>query len=473
MSAGVQIEPEVEAQPLGAAVALAPSALRPAPPLARPLPTRELTGRLALGAIVLCGIAIAVGAGATRFMMLSGIGPPLPDWIAGPFADVGWRIDGPLLCVLLGTMIAAYLVLLRAGEAISPRAGLGAIAGLHATYLLAPPLLSSDVFNYIDAGRLDAVYGLNPYLATPVARVADVAFPFTGAPWAHSASVYGPGFEALASALTPLGAAGELWTLKAIAALASLGCVALIWACAQRLGRPPLQAAIFYGLNPIVLVLGVGGAHNDLLTGLFVLLALSLVLAGRARLAAGALAGAVAIKLTALLLAPFLLVGAGARSRQAAATGAAALALVAAGAFALFGTAPLHTVATLGAGGAKHVGELRSVPGFLAGYLGIGPVGSLARALLGIACLAVVAALALLAWRGRLSWLTAACWAVLALLVCSTRLEPWYTVWLVPLAALSDDRRVRRACQALVVAVALIGFVRYALRLGINYPHGG
>jgi uncharacterized membrane protein len=473
MSAGVQIEPELEAQSIGAAVALAPGALRPAPPLARELPVRELAGRLALGAVVLCGLAIAVGAGGTRFMLLSGIGAPLPDWVVGPFADVGWRLDGPLLCVLLATMIAAYLVLMRVHETISARAGLGAIASMHAAFLLAPPLLSSDVFNYIDAGRLDAIYGLNPYLATPMARAADVAFPFTGAPWTHSASVYGPGFEALASALAPLGPAGELWALKAIAALASLGCVALLWACARRLGRPPLQAAMFYGLNPLVLVLAVGGAHNDLLMGLFVLLALWLVLAARARLALVALAGAVAVKLTALLLAPFLLTAAGARSRQAAAAGAAALALIAAGAFTLFGAAPLHSVATLGAGGAHHVGELRSVPGFLAGYLGIGPIGSLVRVLLGIVCLAAVAALALLAARGRIPWLTAACWAIVALLVCSTRLEPWYTLWLIPLAALSDDRRVRTASHALVVAVALIGLVRYALRLGITYPHGG
>jgi uncharacterized membrane protein len=473
MSAGVQSEPELEAQSFGAAVALPPSALRPAPPLARPLSSRELVGRLALGAVVLCGLAIAAGAGRTRFMLLSGIGAPLPHWIVGPLAGAGWRLDGPLLCVLLGTMIAAYLVLLRCDEAIAPRLGLGAIAGLHACFLVAPPLLSSDVFNYIDAELLDAVYGLNPYLATPVARAADVAFPFTGAPWTHSASVYGPGFEALASGLAPLGAAGELWALKAIAALASLGCVALVWACARRLGRRPLHAALFYGLNPLVLVLGVGGAHNDLLMGLLVLLAVWLVLARRARLAAGALAGAVAIKLTALLLAPFLLAGAGKRRRQAATTGIAALALVALGAFALFGTAPLHTVATLGAGGAHHVGELRSVPGFLAGYLGIGPIGSLVRALLGGACLLAVATLALLAWRGRIPWLTAACWAVLALLLCSTRLEPWYTLWLIPLAALSDDRRVRTACHALVVTVATIGFVRYALRLGITYPHGG
>jgi hypothetical protein len=473
MSAGVQIEPEVEAQSFGAAVALAPGALRPAPPLARPLTATELAARLALGGVVLCGLAIALGAGGTRFMQLSGIGGPLPSWVLGPFAGVGWRLDGPLLCVLLGTMIAAYLVLLRFSAGISARAGLGAIAALHASFLVAPPLLSSDVFNYIDAGRLHALYGLNPYLAAPAARAADVAFPFTGAPWTHSASVYGSGFEALASLLAPLGAAGELWALKALAALASLGCVALVWACARRLQRPPLHAAMLYGLNPLVLVLGVGGAHNDLLMVLLALLAVWLIVASRARLALTALAGAVAVKLTALLLAPFLLVAAGARSRQAAAAGLAAAALVAAGTFALFGAAPLHAVATLGAGGAQHVGELRSLPGFLAGYLGIGPIGSLVRALLCAACLLAVGTLALLARRGRIPWLTAACWALLALLVCSTRLEPWYTLWLIPLAALSDDRRVRAACHALVVTVALIGLARYALRLGIGYPHGG
>jgi alpha-1,6-mannosyltransferase len=465
----VEIEPELSPQPLAAAVAIP----RLGPPRVRTLPARATLGRLALGGVVLSGLAVGLGAPRTRFLVLAGDGPPLPRWIMGPFAGVGWGLQPVLLCVLLAAMIACYLAVLRWDEAVTTRAGLSAVLALHAIFLLAPPLLSSDVFNYIDAGRLHALYGLNPYVATPLARATDVAFPFTGAPWTHSASVYGPAFVLLSSLLAPLGVAAQLWALKALAALSSLGCVALIWACARRRGRPPLHAAMFFGLNPIVLVLGVGGAHNDLLMSVLVLLALWLALADRARLAVTALVAAVAVKLTAVLVLPFLLIASGARSRHAALTSLGAFALLAAGAFALFGTAPLHSVATLGAGGARHVGELRSVPGFLAGYAGIGPIGSLARGVLGVVCLGAIAAIALLAARGRIPWLTAACWSVLVLLLSSTRLEPWYAVWLIPLAAVSADRRVRAASHWVLVGIALIGLARYALRLGIAYPHGG
>jgi hypothetical protein len=463
---------EIEA-PLPATSQLGDAVAIPLRPFAPPLAVRVNAGLVALGTLAACGVALAFAGAGTRYLVLSGHGAPLPRWIVGPLGAFGWRVSPPLLCVLLATMIAAYLVALRCADAIPTRWAIGAIAGLHTAFLLAPPLLSSDVFNYIDAGRLDALYGLNPYVAAPLARAADVAFPFTGPAWAHSASVYGPGFSLLSAQLAPLGPAAQLWALKALAALASLACTALVWACARRLGRQPREAAMFFGLNPIVLVLAVGGAHNDLLTMLLALLAVALALGDRASAAAATLAGAAAIKLTAILLLPFMLIASGPRARQAIAACTAALALVATVAFARYGSGPLAVTGTIGAGGARHIGELRSVPGFLAGYAGIGPIDALGRGLLGAICLVAIASVVVLAARGRLSWLSAACWATIALLLSSTRLEPWYAVWLIPLAALSGDRRVRAASHALMLAVAFIGLTRYALRLGIHYPHGG
>jgi alpha-1,6-mannosyltransferase len=471
MSAPIEVELSSQAQPLGAAVAVP---VRPALVRVRVrAPVRLSPGPTAIAGLVLAGAALALAAPGTRYLVLAGYGPRLPDWVTGVFGDVGWQASPIALCGLLATMIACYLAALRWSGAITPRMGIGAIVALHATFMLAPPLLSSDVFNYIDAGRLHALYGLNPYLATPLARTGDVAFPYTGIAWAHSASVYGPIFTLLSSALAPLGAAAQLWTLKALTAGASLGCVALVWACARRLGRPPLQAAMFYGLNPIVLVSAVGGAHNDLLMGLLVLLGLAFALRDRMRPAVATLVGAAAIKLTAGLVVPFVLIASGARWRHAALAGIGALAVLAVGAFVLFGTAPMDVVGTLSQGSAHHYGELRSVPGFVSAYAGLGPIGSLARALLHAAGLAAIALLALRAWRGRLPWLTAASWSVVALLLSSTRLEPWYAVWLIPLAAVSTDRRVRGASHALMLAIASIALIRFGLSLGIHYPHGG
>jgi hypothetical protein len=52
-------------------------------------------------------------------------------------------------------------------------------------------------------------------------------------------------------------------------------------------------------------------------------------------------------------------------------------------------------------------------------------------------------------WRGRLDWITAAGWATVALLLTAGFLLPWYVAWLIPLAALSADRRLQGASLAL------------------------
>ena len=78
--------------------------------------------------------------------------------------------------------------------------------------------------------------------------------------------MYGPLFTVVTFPLAKTSVPSAFWTLKAVAALASLGVVALVWRCARRLGRDPRLPALAVGLNPLVLVHVVGGAHNDALT---------------------------------------------------------------------------------------------------------------------------------------------------------------------------------------------------------------
>jgi hypothetical protein len=58
-----------------------------------------------------------------------------------------------------------------------------------------------------------------------------------------------------------------------------------------------------------------------------------------------------------------------------------------------------------------------------------------------------------MAWR-RGSAIAASGWATVALLVTLGWVLPWYILWLLPLAALADSRRLRRA--ALVLGAYLI-----------------
>jgi high-affinity K+ transport system ATPase subunit B len=61
----------------------------------------------------------------------------------------------------------------------------------------------------------------------------------------------------------------------------------------------------------------------------------------------------------------------------------------------------------------------------------------------------VVAVALILRRRGE--WLTGAGWAALALIVSLAWLVPWYVIWLLPLAALATNMRLRRAALILTV----------------------
>jgi hypothetical protein len=324
---------------------------------------------------------------------------------------------------------------------------------LNLIFLLAPPLLSSDVFNYLGSGRLEVVHGLNPYQHALAAAPSDGAYPFIG--WRHSTSAYGPLFTLTTYALAPLSVAASLWAMKAIAAAASLGCVALVWRCAERLGRDPLRAALFFGLNPVVLVFAVGGAHNDLLMMLFALSGIYLVLRGAEGAGAAAIVGSAAIKTSAAIFLPFTVLGSRRRGRAlAGALLAAGVALAAS--IAVFGIHLFSVVRVIG--DEAHQGSLHSVPRSISEILG-GAIGVSTLRPIGTAIfLIVLTCLLWRTWRGG-DWLTNAGWAVFALLITTTYLLPWYLVWLLPIAAISSSGSQR------VLALLLCAFV-----IGLRIP---
>ena len=95
--------------------------------------------------------------------------------------------------------------------------------------------------------------------------------------------------------------------LKAVAAISVLGLAAVVARLAAWRGVDPLRAAAFVALNPLVLVHVVGGAHNDGLAMLLAMLAVAALLAAREATGGAALVAAVAVKASALFLAPFAL----------------------------------------------------------------------------------------------------------------------------------------------------------------------
>lgn len=311
-----------------------------------------------------------------------------------------------------------------------------------AALALAPPLLSLDVFSYVAYGRL-SVEGLNPYEHAPQDLPGDAAADrvedFGGA-----VSVYGPLFTFLSHGLALLGVPGAVWALKGIAALSVLGLSWLAARLASRRGGSPQRAAALVGLNPLVLVHGVGGAHNDALMALGVLATVALATGGRAASAGATLVGAVAVKSAAAVIAPFAFLGSraapgererGGQLRRLLGGAAAAAAAIVAMALLAYGPAAGEALDILGSSQSRT--SHNSIPATLARALDADL--DLLRALLAGAYVAGVAGAALWTWRGG-DWVRAAAWAALGLLVASAYMTPWYVLWALPLVAIARDR---------------------------------
>ncbi|HEX3241196.1 MAG TPA: glycosyltransferase 87 family protein [Solirubrobacterales bacterium] len=293
-------------------------------------------------------------------------------------------------------------------------------------------LLSHDVYSYVDYARLGVVHDLNPYVHPPLSVPSDPAY--AEVTWTEATSAYGPLFTLASYPLAWLGVGAAVAVLKAVAALSVLGLALVVARIAAWRGIDPLRAAAFVALNPLVLVHVVGGAHNDGLTMLLAMLGVAAVLAGRELGGGVAFVAAIAVKASALVVAPFALLGA--RRRLLLLLGellaAAAIAIAASIAFGWDWTGALGL-----AGENQDRTSHLSIPITLARLTGLDPDPVRAAAL----ALYAVAVVALLArsWRGH-DWVEAAGWATLGLLLATAWLLPWYLVWLLPLAAISRSR---------------------------------
>jgi hypothetical protein len=352
-----------------------------------------------------------------------------PDWLLGPLRFAGASgadgpLAGPLFYAGLWIALALYVVVLVTARALPSRLVLGAIAGLHAVFFLAPPLLSQDVFSYIAYARLGVEHNLNPYVYAPLNAPGDAVFGFAGSKDAVSA--YGPLFTLFTYPLAGLSVASAFWILKAVAAAASLGVVAQVWRAARLLSRDPVAPAAAVGLHPLVLCHVVGGAHNE---ALVVLVTMAGVVIWLGRPAAGTLVATIAggVKASAGLVVPFLVAAGADRARRVGAA-CAAIAGVAVIGLIAFGS---HTLDAFGLIDDNQGRSSRwSLPYKTAQLLAALLPGDrldyrdAARVVFAAAFAAAFAWLLWRVWRGLTEALDAIGWAALAILLASAWLVP-------------------------------------------------
>jgi alpha-1,6-mannosyltransferase len=426
-------------------------------------------GRFALAGLVICGCLISVAAAGTDSLLPESI-RPVPSSLGGAFGATGLDLHVGGAIAALTLMFVSYAVVVATSTRLSARAVLIAIAVLHVVVLLGPPLVSTDVFSYQAYARLGSLYADNPYLNGPHAIFYDHVFPYIGAKWSYTPSVYGPVFTAFSYLLASLTIATSVFAYKSIAAIASLALVAVVWRCAQLRGINPVRAAALVGLNPLLMLYGVGGGHNDLLMLLAVAGAIYGVLASRERLGGAMTMVAIGVKLTAGLLLPFAIAAGGprrGRGRRDLLLGAGVgLALIAALSFTVFGSGAFHLLATVSQ--SQSEGDWKSIPGVISTRLGMATAGHVTTYVLAAAFVGVSGWLVWRVWKGTIDWIDGAGWATLALLIASSSLLPWYVAWMLPLAALAHDRRLWRMAivmTGIVQAIQLLGYIPHTALL--------
>jgi len=472
---------------------------------------RAWAGAACLLAIVACSLFVVLMA-ANRPSILSATTHAnyFPHWMAGPLGGLlpGFARNSTTLKYLFSgaivVMYGSYLLGLAYVPRLRARWAIATVLAVHAIFFLAPPLALTDIFNSINYGRMEVVHNLNPYTSIPILEPHnDPSFDLSN--WHQLLSPYGPLFTLLTFAVVPLGVAASFWVLKGTLALASLGTLLLVWKCARLLGRDPVAAIVLVGLNPIVLVWGLGGDHNDFLMVFFIVLAFYLLLRTRDRLGARAPTGAVAQDQSAgddrgagedrgtgeavavpaerrrLRARDWLLplcppeIGAGAAVITATAIKASGGVLIpvvlaamlrsprrlAQVALGMAAAAVVVAAVSLAAFG-LHIPDLStqsrlvtnvSVPNLIGLAVGSGGETETLHKLLSAALVLSVVLCCAQAWRRR-GPITASGWASVALLVTLSWVLPWYVLWVLPMAALSSSRRLRTA--ALVLGVYLI-----------------
>jgi alpha-1,6-mannosyltransferase len=427
--------------------------------LPRPsLAVTRIAGLVALAALMAGTAAIVLVASSGASVLVPRSWISFPGWVAGPLhgllAPITARnttVDAELSAVIVA-MTLAYLVALGAARALGTRTIVASVVVLHVLLLMAPPFQLTDLWNYLGYARLGGLHGLNPYNHVLAQASHDPVYEFTT--WANLPSPYGPLFTTLTYPLARLPLPVAYWTVKVVTVLASLGLLAIVYRAAERLRRDPRLVLAFVALNPVYLIYAVGGFHNDFFMLLPAIGAVA-VLVGpgqaaspRRQFVAGALLMvAVAVKFTAVLLLPFLLLAAPSlrgRIRVLAGTAATAIPLVAIS-VAMFGfTLPnLSDQSTL-------LTQL-SIPNLVGDLLGF---GGGAPWLLHLADVGVAVTVVWLIARRR-DWVAGAGWATLALIASLAWLMPWYVLWLLPLAAFASSARLRGAAVALTVFLVI------------------
>jgi hypothetical protein len=384
---------------------------------------------VAAGLVVTMALAVV----AARHASPSAVSPVLPT--GEPWrAFWTWGVTAAFALYAAGTWLA------RKGT-LSLRVAVVVAVVVQALPLVAPLLLSKDVYLYWSEARTEIVHHANPYRTVPDDYPTDPAHDNVSEIWRTETAPYGPAWEALAT--VPAAAAGTSAHRAELGyrALALLGVLATVLVVARRTRNAAAVALL--GWSPLIALHFAGGGHSDAW-----MIALLVFAVATPSTAAGGAAWplATAFKIVPGVLLPLELAARRLRAPRRWWLGliASAIAIVGA-ATAFYGP---HWVGATVAGAHQS-----STLGGVHWLTQLGLRHRYAVALGGLAFAAVYLALLRSAWRTGRARLSL---AATALCLTSSLLRPWYALWPLALAALEEDE------PAAFAAIALSAYLLFA-----------
>jgi hypothetical protein len=446
--------------------------------ISRREPRAYQLGLVGLAGVVVLGTLLSFSVAATGDLLPESLRLGVPSPFLGLLGRTGLHLPAALLIVALILLFLSYALAVWAAEHLPAWIVLSAIALFVLIVLVAPPTISTDVFSYQAYGQMFRAYHSNPYLHGTYSICGNgqdlsnnQICSYIGAKWISTPSVYGPLFTLLSSLwggslqLSTSAVAASVFAFKLIAAVSAVGTMWLLWYAAKLRGVSPVRAVALFGLNPLVVFYGIGGGHNDLLELLFTTAGIYTVLLHRNRAGGSLITLGAGIKLTAGLLLPFVLASGSEpdadKRRRSLLLGTAITAVILLGAALIaFRSGIWHLPSTLDQ--VQNEGAGQTLPGFIATILHLTTLGHIVGAVLGVIFIGLCVWLLIKVHRGELDWIDGAGWATFGLLVSTSSILPWYGAWMLPLVALSHNRKlwtVTLCFTAWILVTALIVYI--------------
>jgi hypothetical protein len=212
----------------------------------------------------------------------------------------------------IAALMAAYIWGWRLAHGLPGlRKIIWSLAGFFAVTLFWLTPITSDLFGYLSHAHLFTDLHLDPLEVAPLDAPGNSFALVYRSPYAANPSIYGPAWLLLSApgTLGPYDLAWGLAYLKGLAVLAFLGSAWLLERILLQV-RPDsaVEGLYVFAWSPLVLLMGVGDGHNDLVMMALVLLAFWLLLRDSPLLAFGALAVSVWVKYVSAIFFPLFVI---------------------------------------------------------------------------------------------------------------------------------------------------------------------